>query len=55
MLRLSTMALDSMTSFSTNGLQHQKLYARELRGWIDSMRANAMGPGFSSGQVLSQW
>jgi hypothetical protein len=49
------MALDSMTSFSIGRLQCQKLYARELRGWIDSMRANAMGPGFSSGQVLSQW
>ncbi len=59
MLRLSTMALDSMTSFSTNGLQHQKLYAYELPGWIGPMpiarAANALGPGFCAELVLLRW
>jgi hypothetical protein len=53
------MAFDSMTSFPTNGLQHQKLYAHELPGWIDPMRvaraAHAIGPGFSCELVLLWW
>jgi hypothetical protein len=53
------MALDSMTSFPANGLQHQKLYAYELPGWIGPMpiarAANALGPGFCAELVLLRW